>query len=117
VREAIIAMLRYPRTMVHGNIPVETCTHGGFYADGDLACMLCDHELECHWLANADEFSALEQRSLKELAEALEFAVDYVRAQVAHANHDFVRCKCEACDWLRTGQSWLDRAQESTLND
>ena len=112
MKNEIIKTLEYPRLLVRGSVSVENCEHGGNYAHDDIRCDDCEFALECRWLCNADEFSALEGKSMDTVVDALDFAVDYVRAQTACAGHNSISCRCTSCDWLRSSESLLEKAAE-----
>lgn len=117
MHQRIIAALTYPRSLMRGNLALEDCAHNGDYCGEDLHCAACDYVYECSWLCNADEYAALENRSLATLVAALDFALDYVRAQIALADHDPQSCRCASCGWLRRAENLLaeafDRIQPS----
>ena len=106
-RGAILGTLQFPWWLVRGNLGLEECEHAGNYAVTDLKCLDCDDTVECQWLYHNDESSALTEKPIEELADALEFAVDYVDAYITWAEHDRRACACDACTWLR--RAWRIR--------
>jgi hypothetical protein len=112
MKDKIIQTLAYPRLLVRGSMSLEDCEHNGNYAGGDSRCDDCEFALECRWLCNADEFAALERKPMEDVLDALDFAVDYVRAQTACAGHDSLTCRCNSCEWLRASELLLDEAAE-----
>ena len=42
MKTEIIVMLEFPRRMIQGNIPLETCEHAGNFSSSDPACLVCD---------------------------------------------------------------------------
>ena len=112
MRHTIIGMLAYPRSMARSSIGLEDCSHDGSYATDDQECLDCEFRHECRWLYRADEFADLEHRPLAALVEALDFAVEYVRARMTRAEHDFERCRCESCLWLRDSERLLEQTGE-----
>lgn len=102
VKDRIIQLLGFPRTLVRESIDHENCTHAGNFAPGDPVCADCASRLECRWLYHNDEFSALGEKPEAKLVEALEFALDYVEAFAHRAGHrPSKRCPCEVCAWLK----------------
>jgi len=102
VREKVIRMLDYARTLARGNMELQNCPHAGNYAGEDQRCRECDYGFECDWLLAHDLDVVLQTKTLDELAEALNFALSYVDAQVTRwGGHPRRRCRCEACRWLR----------------
>jgi hypothetical protein len=101
MKTEIIAMLAFPRKMMGGNIPLETCEHAGNFLPSDNGCLVCETRLECEWLYRNDESAALTDKPLDIVADALGSAVLYVDACVTRAGHDARACHCQACDWLR----------------
>ncbi len=110
VREQIIALLTYPQTLLQAKLHLEECTHGGLYARGDRLCHECEDKPECEWLFHFGEYASLADKSETELLQAIEFALDYVNADVVRREHDSTHCDCESCNWLRRGQQLFDAA-------
>ena len=113
MKNEIIEMMAFPRDLIRGNVPFETCGHAGHYARRDPECRVCESRLECEWLYHNDEFAALEQKSLESLLEALQSALLYVDACVYRAGHDPKHCSCNACTWLTRAQAVYDTAAGS----
>ncbi len=114
MKSEIIVMLEFPRRMIQGNIPLETCEHAGNFASRDPGCLVCETRLECEWLCTNDESAALGEKPLDAVVDALATAVLYVDACVTRASHDMQICRCEACDWLRRAQQ-LQTTAESVI--
>ena len=110
MKSEIIEILAFPRDMIRGNVPFETCEHAGNFAARDPGCHVCESRLECEWLYHHDELSGLTERPLEALVEALQSAVLYVDACVTRAGHNPERCHCRACDWIRRAQDLHDSA-------
>ncbi|KPK55465.1 MAG: hypothetical protein AMS22_04325 [Thiotrichales bacterium SG8_50] len=110
MRKQMLEALAYPRDLIRSGLDVDNCPHSGNYAAEDIECLTCFDGPECRWLYHNDEFVALEGKSLAELADALEFALEHVSAQVIHSSHNQRTCRCDACAWLRKSQKLLDRA-------
>ena len=100
MKNEIIDMLEFPRQIIRGQIPLETCAHAGNFSSGDSGCLVCETRMECEWLYHSDESTALAQKPLDAVVDALSLAVLYVDACVTRAGHGR-GCHCEACDWLR----------------
>ena len=103
-REQVIEALLFPRSLVRDHIEIDQCAHAGHYAKDRKDCQQCDYGPECEWLYSNDEFIALERKPLPVLAQALEFALGYVDAQVSLWGHQHTSCHCDACVWLRRTQ-------------
>ena len=101
MKERIIELLAYPRSMVCDQIDLDICPHAGYFDRDDRRCRKCQVAPECRWLGSNDEFAALKQKSTEELVAPLGFAVDFVNIQVAHWGHDPLCCDCETCLWVR----------------
>lgn len=100
MKNEIIDMLEFPRQIIRGQIPLETCAHAGNFSSGDSGCLVCETRMECEWLYHSDESTALAQKPLDAVVDALSLAVLYVDACVTRAGHGR-GCHCEACDWLK----------------
>lgn len=111
MKARIIKALAYPREFVHSNLRLEDCPHNGMYDDADARCLTCDDRYECGWLYDNDEFVTLEQKSVKQLVEALEFALDLVTAEASRWEHDSEHCHCEICTWMREARELLNEVQ------
>lgn len=105
MKQIIIETLRYPRYEIRDNLDVDHCIHGGNYNYHDPRCLNCDSEVECHWLYENDECSALEAKSLGALTLALETAIEYIDGRVATLGHNVSECQCDACNWLKSAES------------
>jgi len=108
LRELIITALVYPRRLMQGSIALEVCTHAGHYAPRQTDCRLCEHSPECEWLTGHDQHVDLKRKSVEALTEALEISFSYVDARVTLDGHDAIRCRCEACGWLRDTERLLE---------
>ena len=111
MKQQIIELLAFPRTLVRDHLELETCPHNGFFDQGDMRCLQCENGMECEWLYSNDEFAALQKHSLKRLTDALEFAVFYVEAEIARWGHDTLSCSCDSCKWLRRAQQMVEEVQ------
>jgi hypothetical protein len=109
-REQIIEALAFPRKLVQDSLDLHQCPHGGFFSPAETGCQDCDDRAECQWLYHYDEFAAMENKPVAVLVDALDFALTYVRAQVATWEHDSQGCRCDACRWLRASEKLYDVA-------
>jgi hypothetical protein len=109
--ERVIKALAYPRFQLRGDLDLGDCPHGGLYDTQDPECLECNIGPECRWLYSNEEFAALQQKSLRDLIDALEFAIEYVDALVTEWEHKRHQCRCEACTWLRDAHRLFDEAQ------
>jgi hypothetical protein len=107
----IIDMLGFPRQIIRGEIPLETCEHAGNFSPSDHTCLVCETRLECEWLYGNDESAALAEKPLDAVVDALGSAVLYVDACVSRAGHNRLVCHCQACDWLRRAQRLHEDAE------
>ena len=112
MKNEIIELMAFPRDLIRGNVPFETCEHSGNYAVHDSECRVCESRLECEWLYHNDELSGLGEKPLDALLEALQSALLYVDACVSRAGHDPGRCRCGACEWLNRAQALHERAEQ-----
>ena len=104
MKTEVIAMLQFPRQLIRGHIPLDTCEHAGNFSSSDSGCHVCETRLECEWLYYNDESAALTEKPLDAVVDALGSAVLYVDACVTRAGHNARVCHCEACNWLRQAQ-------------
>jgi len=111
MKSEIIDMLEFPRQIVRGNVPLETCGHAGNFSSSAPECQICETRLECEWLYHNDESVALAEKPLDAVIEALGMAVLYVDACVTRASHHPRTCHCEACDWLRRARRLHETAE------
>jgi len=110
MKTEIIKMLEFPTKVVQGHIPFETCEHAGNFSPKDKGCLICDARIECEWLYHNDASTALGEKPLDVILEALGSALLYVDACVTRAGHDVETCRCDACEWLRRAQRLHDDA-------
>lgn len=101
--------LEFPRSLVRDNLDLQECVHNGNYAADDDECRQCVQGFECEWLYGNDEFVALDRKPLKELAAALDFALEFVDMRISEWGHNRGSCRCEACAWRREAQRLADR--------
>ena len=105
MNRALIDLLAYPRWLALSQIDRGSCPHAGYYADGDPQCKECELRQECEWLNAHNEFIGLSRRSEPELMQALDFAIDLVRAHCVE--HNTRACLCDGCEWLRNAQRFV----------
>jgi hypothetical protein len=113
MKSEIIEMLDFPRKIVQGHVPFETCAHAGNFAPHDEGCLVCEARVECEWLYHNDESVALTEKSLDVIVDALGSAILYVDACVTRAGHNPRTCSCNACDWLGQAQRLHDDARSA----
>jgi len=109
----IIDMLEFPRQVVRGHVPLETCGHAGNFSSSAPGCQICETRLECEWLYHNDESVALAEKPFDAVVEALGLAVLYVDACVTRAGHKARGCRCEACDWLKGARDLHETAERA----
>jgi hypothetical protein len=113
MKNQILGLLAFPRALLRDDIEFDDCPHSGNFAIEDAGCQECGAGVECAWLYSNEEYAALEDRSLEELIDSLDFARAYVEFRVDRWGHNRRTCSCEACRWVRNAgrvlQSTLDR--------
>ena len=72
MKTEVIEMLQFPRQLIRGHVPLETCEHAGNFSPGDAGCHVCETRLECEWLYYNDESAALTEKPLDVVVEALD---------------------------------------------
>jgi hypothetical protein len=113
MKTEVIAMLEFPRQIMRGHIPLETCEHAGNFSSGDAGCLVCETQLECEWLYGNDESAALTEKPLDVVVDAFGSALLYVDACVTRAGHNARGCRCQACDWLRRARRLQQTAEQA----
>ena len=113
MRERIIELLALPRQIARSNVELHGCRHAGHFAAHDTRCVQCEFNIECEWLHGADEFSALSEKPIDDVLDALEFATSYVDAHITRGGHSRLHCECDACRWLRDANAVLDGLERS----
>lgn len=114
MKTEIIDMLDFPRQIVRGHVPLETCEHAGNFSPTDHGCRVCEARLECEWLYCNDESAALTEKPLNVVVDALGTAVLYVDACITRAGHNAHACHCEACDWLKRARRLHEAAERAS---
>ncbi|MDH5230939.1 MAG: hypothetical protein OEY38_12810 [Gammaproteobacteria bacterium] len=112
MRELVIEAFALPRAIIRDSIELDHCPHSGNYDPADVRCQDCDMGEDCSWLCNNDEIVQLEKRTVDRLLTELEFAQDYVNAQVAYHEHPQQECSCAACSWLRNVRMLNDKIKK-----
>ncbi len=101
MRRKIIEALTYPRMLMISRMDLQNCPMNLYFNAGNEICSSCDQDDECRWLNTNDEFTVLAEEPIEVLFEAFSFSIDYVDAHVTHRGHNFRRCTCESCCWVR----------------
>jgi hypothetical protein len=109
MKEEIIQALNFPRVFIHDAIDDEACPHNGHFAHNDPGCQHCTVMEDCSWLSRNDACVSLTKKPVEVLASELEFAMDYIQAQLSYWYHNPATCSCSACSWLRNAQSVYDQ--------
>lgn len=99
-------MLSYPRSIMRGNLEMEYCAHQGEYAKGDDYCLVCIDAGDCQWVQRNHELAKFDRRDHRQLTAELEYARDYISAQVTFWGHRQNSCGCASCSWLREAQGY-----------
>ncbi|HEC13817.1 MAG TPA: hypothetical protein ENI80_11350 [Acidiferrobacteraceae bacterium] len=113
LRNQILEVLEFPRQLVRAELAPKQCPHDIQYDVADPVCLHCLDGPECQWLYATDEVASLSSRSLDELAQALEFAILSVAAQLAHGVHPESKCLCSSCAWLQQADQLHKQAIQS----
>jgi len=95
----------------------EDCPLRMYFDPTHPECRCCEQSQECRWLNSHDEFSVLAEQPIRHLHQAVLFCIDYVESQSSLRKHNFRRCPCESCVWLRDAR-YLSRQieQEAALS-
>lgn len=117
MRRAIIESLTYPRMMMLSQMDSEDCPMHLYFDPTVPTCRICEQSQECRWLNSHDEFAVLAEQPIQHLYQAVLFCIDYVESQSSLNKHNFRRCPCESCVWLRDAR-YLTRQieQESDIS-
>ena len=89
-------LLEYPRWVLERDVDFTNCRYGSHYNAFIEECSECRFGTACHWL-DQHRSRSLEEATVEQLADALEAAVDYLRATHRHKR----TCYCKTCRWLR----------------
>jgi len=92
----IADLLEYPRWVLERDVDFSSCRYGSHYNAFIEECTECQFGTACRWL-DQHRSRSLEDASLEQLTDALEAAVEYLRATNRHKK----TCYCKTCRWLR----------------
>ena len=92
----IADLLEYPRWVLERDVDFSSCRYGSHYNAFIEECTECQFGTACRWL-DQHRSRSLEDASLEQLTDALEAAVEYLRATHRHKK----TCYCKTCRWLR----------------
>ena len=92
----ITDLLEYPRWALERDVDFSSCRYGGHYNAFIEECAECQFGTACRWL-DQHRSRSLEDATVEQLADALEAAIDYLRATHQHKR----TCYCKTCRWLR----------------
>lgn len=92
----IADLLEYPRWVLEREVDFSGCRYGGHYNAFIEECTECEFGAACHWL-DQHRSRSLEDASVEQLADALEVAIEYLRATHEHEK----TCYCKTCRWMR----------------
>ncbi len=106
-RQALIALMAYPRRKMREHIDARQCAHALFYNPSAFDCITCEQDIECQWINRNDELTALEHKSDEVLQKALSQAVHFVEAQLTAAHLNRRACRCDNCLWLQQARILL----------
>ncbi len=101
MRRRIIEALTYPRMLMMSRMDVSDCPMNRYFNADHPLCQTCRQDQECRWLNSNDEFSVLAEQPMEALFETFLFSIDYVEAHVSREKHNFRRCACDTCTWMR----------------
>ena len=92
----ITDLLEYPRWVLEREIDFSECRYGSHYNVFMEECATCEFGAACHWL-DQHRSRSLEDATVEQLSDALEAAIEYLRASHQHKK----ACYCKTCRWLR----------------
>ncbi len=101
MKRKIIESLTYPRMLMMSRMDARDCPMNLYFDAGAKVCQSCTQDEECRWLNSNDEFSVLVEQPIEVLFEALLFSIDFVDAHVTRKRHNYLRCTCETCTWIK----------------
>jgi hypothetical protein len=101
MRRKIIESLTYPRMLMMSRMDVHDCPMNLYFNADANVCQSCGMDEECRWLNSNDEFSVLAEEPIEVLFDALLFSIDFVDAHVTRERHNYLRCTCETCTWVK----------------
>ena len=90
----IADLLEYPRWVFEREVDFTNCRYGGHYNNFIRECAECEFGAACRWL---DRSRSLEGATVEQLTDALEAALEHLRASNQHKK----TCYCKTCRWLR----------------
>lgn len=90
----IADLLEYPRWVLEREVDFTNCRYGGHYNAYIRECADCRFGTACRWL---DRNRSLEGATVEQLTDALETAIEHLRASHQHKK----TCYCKTCRWLR----------------
>jgi len=102
----VITLLEYPRWIIERDVDFTECHLSGGFDAHDQECESCIFGQACCWL-NLNRTSPAQDEPLAELLQALNTAVDYLRAQTHGDLPHPHNCDCDSCQWLREAMSFL----------
>ncbi len=105
-REKLIQLLEFAREHTRGQMELEECPHGGWFATEDVKCWACDASSECAWLLHNDGVNPWHARSSTDLMLALKHAVGSIDLHIRKLEHNVQNCRCEVCDWMRSARQF-----------
>jgi len=91
----IADLLEYPRWVLERDVDFSSCRYGSHYNAFIEECTECQFGTACRWL-DQHRSRSLEDASLEQLTDALEAAVEYLRATNRHKK----TCYCKTCRCL-----------------
>jgi hypothetical protein len=92
----IADLLEYPRWYLEREVDFSDCRYGGHYNASVRECSNCEFGAACRWL-DQHRSRSLEDASVEQLSDALETAIEYLRATHRHKR----TCYCKTCRWMR----------------
>jgi hypothetical protein len=113
MRQLLIQALKFPRRYIRSSLFLLDCPHGGNFQQGDQRCESCSQKEACHWLYLNDECTNTRNKSVAQLTQSLEFPLDYIDTDIAHAGHNIGTCTCSTCLWLKNTENLLNLYQRA----
>ena len=92
----IADLLEHPRWIFERDVDFSSCRYARHYNAFIEECAQCQFGTACHWL-DQHRSRSLDDATIEQLTDALEIAIDYLRATHQHKR----TCYCKTCRWLR----------------
>lgn len=108
-----VTLLAYPRWFIDREVDFTDCHLQGRFEHDDSICANCRFGGACRWL-NLNQLEPTSDTPLKELIDALQTAVSYVRQESPDAADHATECDCDTCIWLHEASTFLRTRRHKT---